>query len=596
MNFWWEQEGIDAAKSLNSTVEAINRNQAYREQDNLASMRYYGGLEYLGFGIGSYSRVGAPSGKIGMNAIRSCVDTVTAKIAKNKIKPTFTTNDRDWELYRKAKNFDMFGQGLFYDSKFHTKSPIVFRDAAIFGTGAMKCYQYNNGKEQRVGFERTFINEIKFDDGDAINGEPRTMYQEKAIARDVARGVWKKHKEAIDEASAVENAFIDTHMSASEQIHVREAWHLPSYPGAGDGRHVVAIDGALLFSEKWERDNFPFAFIRWSNPLLGFFGTGISHELADIQYEINFILQRIQEAHRMLGVPMIFYDRSSDFPVEQLTNAVANAYPFTDKAPTFITPPMVAPELYAHLDRLWARAFELAGVSQLSASSRKPSGLDSGAALREFNDIESERFMMVGQQYEQLAVDCMTLALAEAKDIAEKHGEYRVVSSGKMYGRRFVKELVFKPADFNMDGFHIQVQPTSSLPTTPVGKRQELAERINMGMITPEDAADMMDLPDTEAQNSTSLAARHDLEEMFYDYLYDDNPKYRPPEPFQDLTQGLRIGQIRYLQAKSSNCPDERLGLVRRWMGDAKAILDSLAPPPAPPMPEMAPPVEGAPL
>ena len=52
----------------------------------------------------------------------------------------------------------------------------------------------------------------------------------------------------------------------------------------------------------------------------------------------------------------------------------------------------ISQDLFMHLDRLYNRSFEIAGISQLSAQSSKPSGLDSGRALREFSDIESERF------------------------------------------------------------------------------------------------------------------------------------------------------------------------------------------------------------
>jgi hypothetical protein len=37
----------------------------------------------------------------------------------------------------------------------------------------------------------------------------------------------------------------------------------------------------------------------------------------------------------------------------------------------------------------------------LSAAAQKPAGLDSGKALREYNDIESDRFMTIGQAYER---------------------------------------------------------------------------------------------------------------------------------------------------------------------------------------------------
>jgi hypothetical protein len=68
---WWTLDNAaEISRAVCASVEAINTNQEYREQDNLNAMRFYGGLEYLGFGVGSYSRVGTPTGKIALNVIR----------------------------------------------------------------------------------------------------------------------------------------------------------------------------------------------------------------------------------------------------------------------------------------------------------------------------------------------------------------------------------------------------------------------------------------------------------------------------------------------------------------------------------------------
>jgi hypothetical protein len=587
----------EVARAVTGTVEAINTNQAYREQDNLAAMRYYGGLEYLGFGIGSYARAGSPVGKIGLNVIRSCVNSAQAKIGKNKVKPTPVTNDGDWELQRKAKLLDLFGQGTFYSTKYHKKAPLVFRDGALFGTGAMKTVPQINEEDPGRSYilsERTFINELKIDDADAMSGEPRNLYQEKAIARDVAFALWPDFRESIMKADPVENAFIDVHIAHTDLIQIVEAWHLPSCPGAGDGKHFLGFKNATIEYKEWKRDSFPFAWFRWDDPLLGFFGTGIAQELADIQYEINFLLQRIQEAFRLLGAPCIFVERGSEFPIEQLSNVVGNVYVYTGSPPTVAAFQTIHPEVFAHLDRLYSRAYEIVGISQLSAQSKKPSGLDSGEALREYNDIESERFVIVGQDYEQLACDTFELQIEAAREIAEKNdGNFAVRVHGRRHGRRFVEEIDWADIDMARDQYQLQVFPTSSLPTEPAGRRQEISERIKLGMMTPDEALDQMDLPDTEAANSLALAARHDLEEMFWRFFYaDDNKvKYSPPEPFQDLKLGLKLGQTRYLQAKNAGVPDERLELARRWMSDAKAMDDKAnQPPPGAPMPGAPPP------
>jgi hypothetical protein len=595
---WWKLSGSEQARAVCSSVEAINTNQAYREQDNLNAMRYYGGLEYLGFNVGNYSRTGSPTGKIALNIIKSCVDTAQAKIAKNHVKPTPVTNDADWDLQRRAKRLDLFGQGAFYETKYHRKAPLVFRDASLFGTGAVKCVaeiNYDDPQRSRIVGDRKFINNLKIDDADAVNGEPRTLYEEVIIPRDVALELWKDFRDAIESAEPVEEAFVDLHVAHSDLIKVVEAWHLPSFKGASDGAHFLGINGANFLDtpdQKWTRQRFPFAWMRWNDPMLGFFGTGLAQELADLQYEINFLLERIQESFRLLGAPMILVERSSEFPIEQLSNVVGNVYAYTGTAPTIAAFQTVHPEVFAHLDRLYQRAYEIVGISQLSAQSKKPAGLDSGEAIRTYNDIETERFAIVARDYEQLACDYFELCVDAAKDIANANdGHYVMRVHGRRNGRRFLEEIDWADIDLDEDSYQLQVFPTSTLPTEPHGRFAAVAERMKLGLMTPDEAMVALDLPDTEAANSLALAARNDLEEMFWRFANadDDEVSYSPPEPFQDLKLGLKLGQLRYLQAKNAKVPEERLELFRRWMTDAEATLAKQnAPPPAPTPPAAA--------
>jgi hypothetical protein len=360
------------------------------------------------------------------------------------------------------------------------------------------------------------------------------------------------------------------------------------------------VQGANFLEPKeraWKRTRFPVAWFKWSDPLLGFFGSGIAQELADIQYEINFLLQRIQEAFRLLGAPMILVERNSDFPLEQLSNVVGNVYCYTGSPPTIAAFQTIHPEVFAHLNWLYQRAYEIVGISQLSAQSKKPAGLDSGEALRVYRDSETERFAAVEKDFDLHAIDAFTCMVDAAKDIAEANdGHYIVKVHGRRNGRRFLQEIDWAEIDLEEDQYQLQVFPTSSLPTDPAGRMQAISERLKIGFMTPDEAIAAADLPDTEAQNSLALAARHDLEEMFWRFFYapDEDVKYSPPEPFQNLKLGLKLGQMRYLQAKNSGVPDDRLELARRWMFDAKAMDEKVNPPPAPaPQPAAAP--SGAP-
>ena len=62
-------------------------------------------------------------------------------------------------------------------------------------------------------------------------------------------------------------------------------------------------------------------------------------------------------------------------------------------SPLWLVPPMVQTEVYEQIQAIYARAFDVTGISQMAASSEKPAGLNSGAAIRTYADIGTEYWL-----------------------------------------------------------------------------------------------------------------------------------------------------------------------------------------------------------
>src|SRR5688572_13278974 len=60
--------------------------------------------------------MGMSDGRIKLNVIKACSDTVTAKITKNKPRPKPLTSGGNWSLRRKAKFLETFFDAQFYIS------------------------------------------------------------------------------------------------------------------------------------------------------------------------------------------------------------------------------------------------------------------------------------------------------------------------------------------------------------------------------------------------------------------------------------------------------------------------------------------------
>jgi hypothetical protein len=588
MSYWWEIGKSDVNKVLFGVVRFLDQNQGYRQQANIRHMRLYGNLNVLGLTANTYSQTNAlnsPFDRISLNIIQSCCDTVTNKIAKNKPKPTFLTSGGDYTLKKKAKNLDKFVQGQFYALDFFPKAQMVFRDACVFGTGALKIYR----EDDKICAERVFVDELQVDDSEAIHGTPRSMYQRKYVAREVLARMFPKAKDAIMHAPKAEQ-HTPAHKNISNNVLVVEAWHLPSNKEATDGRHVICIDTATLVDEKYEKEFFPFVFMRWNPMLLGFWGQGLAEQLVGLQVEINKILRTIQLSFHLMGSPAIFIENGSGIVSAHLSNEVGRIIKFSGTPPIHSAPNPVAPQLLEHLNTLYNRAYEIAGISALSAQSKKPGGLDSGRALREFNDIESERFITVGQMHERFYVDAAKQLIDLAKDIYTDLGEYSV----KVKGRKFLEKIDWKDVDLEEDEYMMQVFPTSSLSQTPAGRLQDIQELIQAGFIDKNYALKLLDYPDLEGYMNLANAAIEDIEDLIEKIV--DKGEYNPPEPYQNIIVGVQMCQNAYLKYRADGLEEEKLELLRRWMSEAQAMVmmaqEASAPAPmAPQAVPVAPPV-----
>lgn len=567
---WWLLPKEQTHESVFATVAAMDKTQSWLEQHYLDMARLYGNADILGLNASSYYRTSPEynsTKRLTYNIIKSCIDTVAAKIAKNKPKPMFLTDGGDWSLQRRAKQLTKFNEGAFYATDLYKKAPIIFRDAAVFGTGLCKLYQMDG----ELKAERVLPFEIRVNEAESFYNDPRQMHQVKTISREVLAEMYPKAKAEILNAndSAREGSF-DRDMA--DQIAIIESWHLPSSKDAKDGKHTICIHNKTLLTEPWERSRFPFAIMKWSPRLMGWRGMGLSEELMGIQVEINRILKVITQIIK-LTVPKLFVEKGSKVVYAHFNTEIGGIVEFSGTKPVYDFLQAVPPDLIKQLETLYARGYEIAGVSQLAAQSKKPTGLDSGKALREFNDIESERFMLIGMEYEDFFMQAADHFVDLAEEIKKDGGSLKMMVPGK----KNVSIIDWNEINLERDQYIMQAFPVSSLSNTPAGKLQDVQELLQGGLIPREEALRLLDFPDLESVTQDLVAAQEDIE-MIIEQMIEKN-NYVSPEPFQNLAYGIKRIQSAYLRAKLNKVPEANLELLRRWVEEANNLITASAPP-----------------
>lgn len=567
---WWKAKKDERAASVAATVKFIADADSKRQTQYQISSRLYGNANLMGLNGISFSKVqSVQSGlkdRLTYNVCQSVVDTITSKISKNKPKPMFLTSGGDYKLQRKAKKLEKFVDGIFYENKAHALGAVVFRDGAVVGDGLVHVFKHNG----RVKFERVIASELYVDWVDGFYDEPRQLHRVKNVDRAVLLEAFPGKEKLIQNANAATAELIGVVQNVSDQITVFESWHLPSGPDAKDGLHTINIAEGNLFEEEWKKPYFPFARFSWCKRMFGFWSQGLVEQVQSIQLEINKLLWIIQRSMHLGGSFKILVENGSKIVKEHLNNDIGAIISYTGVEPKYVVPPIVPMELYTHLQTLKNSAYEQAGISQLSASSQKPAGLDSGKALREYNNIESDRFMTTGQAYEAYYLELARLAVDCAKEIFEEDGKFSV----KVPGHRFINTIDWKDVDLDDDEYVLKMFPVSSLPQDPAGRLATVQEYAQAGYLSPRAARKLLDFPDLEQVEDLANAQEEYLNEILEKII--DDGEFTPPEPFDDLGLARELALQYYSQGKCNGLEEEKLDLLRQFM-DQLDVLEQKA-------------------
>lgn len=581
---WWSTDKEEMHKHIFGVVKNIRQGQAYRQTANLRYARLYSNMEMTSLAGGQFAQSKEAfnflGNRVSYNVIRSCVDTATAKIAKSKPRPLFLTEDGNWTLQERAKmltsfvssQFDKMGSGQGADRSFYGIGRNCFQDAGIFGTGVAKLRK--DKKEACVRAERVFIDELVVDETEGRYRAPRQLHHVTLMHREVALDLWPKAEAQILAAPSGLTAE-QLSLSSADMIEIIESWHLPSGPDAEDGKHVISIENKTLRCDDYHKDYFPFLFLRWALNPLGFFGRGIGEELLGIQLEINKLLRVIQIAQHLVAVPQVWLEIQSKTITKHINNQIGGVKYYQGAPPSFFTPTAMTAEIYNHLETLYAKAYEITGISMLSAGGRKPAGLDAAVALREYQDIESERFSIVSEAYQDFYIDATHMLLDMNRDLVKEgcNPMIQVQESGLM------RNLRFSEVDIDPKSIVTKAYPTNLLPTQPAGKMQKVQELTQGGFFTQEEALDLMDFPDIQKVTRTKLAPKDAVIKVIeFNIQKGDKPgKYIAPEPYMNLTYAKTMAQSYYLRGRADGMPEAKLELIQRFMDDVQTLIDKEA-------------------
>lgn len=577
---WWQESNPDkSAAQLLTSASYLKESQGYRYKQAAIYARLYGNQSLYSFAGSTAARIdgdnkGLSSERPTFNLIQSVTDTLVSRISQSRPQPVFLTDNGDYRQRNLAKKLNNFILGEFFQTKTYDLATAALRDACVEGTGIIHVFETADNK---VGMERVLLTELLVDPSEALYGKPRQLYRMKLVDRKVLMANNPDFKDKIELAEkATPDNSSDSAKTVSDLVLVVEGWHLRSGKKADDGRHMLACSAGMIFDEEYTKDDFPFEFIHYSPRLLGFWGQGVAEQLMGTQLDLNSILYTISKAIKLVGVPRVFQEVGSKVVSSAHNNEVGVIVKYQGVKPSYEVAPCNAPELYAERDKLIAYGYQQTGVSALQASSQKPQGLDSGEAIRTYDDISTDRFASLSRRYDNVFVGLAYKVIDLAKEIAERDGKYATVYPNK----NGIKEIDLPKASLLQDTYVIQCFTQSSLPKDPAGRLAKVTEMATSGMISLQEARRLLDYPDLEQVEKLANAAEERILQILDDII--ESGKYTSPDPFLDLelattltTQYINL----YSQAKLEESKCQKL---RDFFSQVQAIKQAAQPPPTP--------------
>lgn len=583
---WWLAEDKDKlAIELCGTASYLKTNQTYRMRQLACDVRLYAGLpiySYAGSNVSKMDRSKTlPEDRPMFNAISSCVDTLVSRLGQAEPQPKFLTDGADYKERHLAQQLNQFILGEFYQADVYKKAIRMLRECLVMGTGALKVYE---GDDNKVCVDNVLITDLFTDENDSVNGKPQALYQLKLMDREKLISLFPKKEGMIEDTpqSYPDNS-PDSGRTTADQIMVVEGWKLPSgpdseAPGYYPGLHAMATVNGTIDVESWSKTKFPFVFMNYDDPFIGFWGRGIATRQFGSQLTLNRIMYTIARSITIMGVPRIMNDINNKIPKASFNNeiGVIISGDFRSGKPEYVVAPCNAPEMYEERDRLIQYIFQSEGVSSMQATSQKPAGLNSGEAIRTADDISNDRFAATQKKYDTVFKDLAYLITDKAMDIAKRDGKYQTVYPNK----DGTKEIDLPAMKFLKDPFIIQCFTESSLPRTPAGRIETVTEQVQAGMLTLKEGRRLMRFPDLEQNEKLDNASEERIFKIL-DEIVEDG-KFSPPDSFMDLDLAttLTVQYINlYLAAKLE---ENKADMLRQFFDQVQALIQAAQPQPMP--------------
>ncbi len=407
-----------------------------------------------------------------LNVIKSCIDTLTSKIAQSKVRPFFNTQNGTFKDIQTVKQAQAFFD-LYYDAQnVNKKVSETFRDSCIFEKGVIYINEVSKNIEKTLPWQ-VFVRPAEVTYGKLT----RVYYERKDYPTTLLDDELVKKSNNENNDYVVYGVYYDIFNHIKAEI----------------------IDGVVYRKSVYAPNKLPFVFLHYCSPIVGDTSQSIVDMLNSIQLEIDNLMMKIKDASQLNPALTFCVPKGSSVKTSQLNNRVGQILEYTatpnmtGSPVTVATPAFIDSQYMQLIEELKQSAYELVGISQLSAMSTKPTGLNSGVALSTMENIESDRFEtqlnQVIRAYVDIAKTCIEVFPEEDTILPEDNQRL---------------SIKWKDIVEESNKMVVQFSAADSLSKDPSTKLQQLQMLAQTGIIPQTRIAQFMELPDIQSGYSLS--------------------------------------------------------------------------------------------
>lgn len=578
---WWEAEKDDLAQRVFVRVEAIEDEQLAVSDIHQLSLELYANRPVMGMGgryVSRFSESLRAYFSNTENVIRALIDTAYSLNARNQPVARFMTDGASWSTYRKAKKLEKFVEGQYEQLGIYPLTEWDYKLGGIQGMAGIAIF----AEDGDLAAETVRIDEIVVPNDTPANGKPAELHRRRFVSKDRLCKLYPEHEEAIESAPSDYRSWsMKSDTLAGGRILVIESWR----PGE---RHSVCIANEVLLDEEYDYDYYPIEFFAWAEGVDGWHGMSLVEQVSALQLQLNDANRFIRRCQKLVAVPKVFGDFGSKVPKNFFDNEIGQLINTRGgRPPTFYTPQALTAEAYNERDRIRRNMFELTGISEQSSQSTLPARMDSGAAVREWNDYQGGRTAPQAIAYERFHMRVANLIVKVAKAIygngkGKKKPDSKVTYTSWRNRKKFLRTVPWSAVELEEDAYRIDIEASSIISRTPSGRVQAAQDLYQTGLIDRTEARQLSGNPDIEASQEYANAGAADIDRVIE--LLEEG-EWEAPEPNQDLATGLKKVNAAYLRTKAfKDVPPEIPEGMLKWLDQARAILEQAqamaAPPP----------------